>query len=249
VHVDLEVQQSEAVSVRVREELARRRVSRQWLADEAKISVSTLEKALSGRRPFTLATVIRIEEALGLHLRAPNAPAAAAEATPATAPEEMGAYSRPAVKWLEGEYLTIRRSFSDADAVFAYRTLIEWDDVKCHLSFKEAARLDSAFSQSGFVSFPNISGHIYLVTVEAGQYRLAVLGRPVNGGELNGILTTLVVGSGAQLLPAATPIVLRPLRTVSDPVTGLIAPGEGKYAEYRACIDKVSSSGFARLLK
>lgn len=248
MHVDLEVQQSEAVSVRVREELARRRVSRQWLADEAKISVSTLEKALSGRRPFTLATVIRIEEALGLHLRAPAVPAAAPEA-PATAPEEMGAYSRPAVRWLEGEYLTIRRSFGDADAVYSYRTVIEWDDVKCHLTFKEAARLDSAFSQTGFVSFPNISGHIYLVTIESGQYRMAVLGRPVNGGELNGILTTLVVGSGAQLLPAATPIVLRPLQAVSDPVTGVIAPGDAKYSEYQACIEKVTSSGFARLLK
>lgn len=39
------------VAVRVREEIARRRISRQLLADEARISLSTLEKALSSHRP------------------------------------------------------------------------------------------------------------------------------------------------------------------------------------------------------
>ena len=56
-------EQSRAVAAMVREELARRRISRQRLADQAKISISTLEKALAGRRPFTLATTIRLEEA------------------------------------------------------------------------------------------------------------------------------------------------------------------------------------------
>src|SRR5687767_8831345 len=104
VHSDIDIHQSEAVSVKVREELARRRVSRQWLADEAKISISTLEKALTGRRPFTLSTVIRLEEALGVQLRSAPAAARPAEGNPGTAPEEMGAYSRAAVKWLEGDY-------------------------------------------------------------------------------------------------------------------------------------------------
>src|SRR5437016_7286701 len=53
----------------VLEELARRRMSRRLLADQAKISISTLEKALSGRRPLTLATMVRLEEALGVSLR------------------------------------------------------------------------------------------------------------------------------------------------------------------------------------
>ena len=59
---------SRSVAALIREELARRRISRQRLADDAKISLSTLEKALSGRRPFTLATTIRLEEALGVPL-------------------------------------------------------------------------------------------------------------------------------------------------------------------------------------
>src|SRR6187431_3722810 len=58
----------------VLEELARRRLSRQQLAEMARISLSTLEKALSGRRPFTLATLVRLEQALGISLRRGSSP-------------------------------------------------------------------------------------------------------------------------------------------------------------------------------
>lgn len=61
--------QSRAIAEMIREELARRRISRQRLAEEARISLSTLEKALGGQRPFTLATTVRLEQALGLPLR------------------------------------------------------------------------------------------------------------------------------------------------------------------------------------
>ena len=78
-------EQSRSVASRVREELARRRISRQHLADQAKISISTLEKALAGRRPFTLATTIRLEEALGVSLRKGKADSAAPRSFPADA--------------------------------------------------------------------------------------------------------------------------------------------------------------------
>ena len=78
VDSQLSDEQSRAVAALVREELARRRISRQRLADQAKISISTLEKALSGRRPFTLATTIRLEEALGVAAAQANADRAAA---------------------------------------------------------------------------------------------------------------------------------------------------------------------------
>ena len=41
--IDREVDASESVALRVREELARRRLSRQWLADQARVSLSTIE--------------------------------------------------------------------------------------------------------------------------------------------------------------------------------------------------------------
>src|SRR5580704_19681074 len=86
---ELSEAQSRELAAKVREELARRRMSRQRLANDAKISVSTLEKALSGSRPFTLATIIRLEEALRIKLRAPGAKDKAADAPAAgSAPME-----------------------------------------------------------------------------------------------------------------------------------------------------------------
>jgi len=243
MHNELSAEGSQAVALIVREELARRRLSRQWLADAAKVSLSTLEKALAGSRPFTLATVVRLEGALGTSLR--HRPAADTVARP-FAPDAMGAYSRPAVQWLEGSYLTLRPSFSEADAVFAYLTSIGWDDAQGHLVFSEAARTDSQYEQKGFVSFPSISGAIYLVTISEGQYRVAILNRPVGGGGMSGILLTLAAGEGAQLTPAAVPIALVPTRLSADPQVGVIRKGDECFAEYRECVDRVTQRGYAR---
>lgn len=236
--------ESSATAMRIREELARRRLSRQWLADEARVSLSTLEKALSGQRPFTLATVVRLEGALGVALRPSKAPEQAAPDT-GLAPEDMGAYSRAAVHWLEGEYLTLRRSFSEAESIFAYRTLIEWhEDTHC-LSFSESSRLDRDFEQHGFVSFPHLSGHIYLVTNFEGQYRIAILGRPSRAGTLNGVLTTLAAGNGAQLIPASTPIALLPMSRRAEAEVGLIRPGDKCHIEYSEHVAAVRDRGYA----
>lgn len=242
MNAELTIEGSESVALIVREELARRRLSRQWLADEARVSLSTLEKALAGRRPFTLATVVRLEDALGTSLR--NRGTANGEPR-LLAPQSMGAYSRPAVQWLEGVYLTLRPSFSEEGAIFAYLTSISWDDEEGHLVFSEAARTDAEYAQKGFVSFPNISGAIYLVTIWQGQYRVALLNRP-SGRWLSGILLTLAAGEGAQLTPASLPIVLLPT-SIEDPKTvGLIKPGDQCYDEYRECVDRVTQRGYAR---
>lgn len=240
MQVDVEIEGGEAIALRVREELARRRLSRQWLADESRVSLSTLEKALSGRRPFTLATVVRLEDALGTSLRGVPKPAGHL-----FAPESMGAYARPAVQWLEGSYLTLRPSFSEAGSVFAYLTEIAWSDAKGHLVFSEAGRLDSQYEQKGFVSFPNLSGAIYLMTISDGQYRMALLNRPAGGGPISGILTTLAAGQGAQLIPAAVPLALVPMAGRSDPQLGVIRGGDPAFEEYRACVDRIVQRGFA----
>ena len=99
------------------------------------------------------------------------------------------------------------------------------------------------------MSFPHLSGHIYLVTVEQGQYRLAILGRPSAGGALHGVLTTLIAGEGAQLIPASAPIALVPIRPGAEPEFGLIKAGQTCFDEYRQRIERISSAGFARLLR
>src|SRR6476469_2505770 len=121
------------IAHKVREELARRRISRQALADLAKISISTLEKALAGRRSFTLATVIRLEDSLG-------------------------GYNHGAVRWLEGRYWTLRPVFRGDPGIFAYLTTITWEPACSCLVFSEGERGDG-HSQHGQVSMPHMSGH------------------------------------------------------------------------------------------
>jgi len=238
-------EQSRTIAALVREELARRRISRQLLADQAKISISTLEKALSGRRPFTLATTIRLEQALGVALRNNHAPA---PVTHGVAPDELGFYSRRAVQWIEGVYLTLRPSFGDKDAIYAYRTEISWDEASSRLTFKESERLDAAFTQNGVVSVPNPSGHIYLVTNVHGQYRLIIVARPTISGEMHGILTTLQVGRGAQLTPVAAPIALIPLAGLKEVQFGRVGPADACYAMYRKYLKRTVEEPFAVFL-
>jgi len=233
--------ENSAIASAVREELARRRMSRATLAAEARISLSSLEKALAGQRPFTDATVIRLEEALGKKLR---------QTSPAeVAPPTLGSYARAAVSWLEGDYLTLRPSGSDPSALYAYRTAIRWDHEKSHLVFSESERLDSAFTQKGDVSIPHQSGHIYLITNRHGQHRLAILARPTIDDEIHGLLTTLQQGRGAQLTPIAMPIVLvKRSRLGEDAATGKIGETHGCYRDYRTRLDRTLSDGFATLL-
>src|SRR4051794_34169704 len=155
---------SDPLTDRIREELGRRRATRQWLADEARISLSTLEKGLAGQRGFTTATLVRIESALGVPLRVRSR--GDDERGGAIAPDELGTYARPAVRWLEGDYLTVRPSFGVDGALCAYRTSILWDSGESHLVFRESERADAAYSQHGDVALPHQSGHIYLVTRE-----------------------------------------------------------------------------------
>ena len=231
----------------IAEELARRRMTRQQLAAIAKISLSTLEKALSGRRPFTLATLVRLEEALSVSLRQRNS-VPVNDLPTGLAHDGLGSYSRPAVAWMEGDYVTLRPSFSEPEAIYAYLTQIRWDQVASNLVFSESERIDAEYNQGGAVSAPHQSGHIYLVTNKHGQYRLIIVSRPTIRGELHGILTTLQVGRGAQLTPVATPIVLVPFKTLNDPEFGRIKKGHACYAPYRQLLKRTVEEPFALFL-
>ena len=236
------------IAFRLREEIARQRLSRARLAEAARLSISTLEKALSGRRRFTLATIVRLEDALGASLR--EGPAADPVADPAAfglAPPEMGSYARPAVQWIEGDYLTLRASFGHDGAVYAYRTEIRWSARKGHLVFAESDRLDTTFEQAGFVSMPHLSGHTYLMTSEAGQYRMIMLGRATREQRMFGLLSTLQVGKGSQLVPVSCPVALVPMEQVEEPAFGLLREDDAKCEEYRAVLDMAVSDDFCRL--
>jgi transcriptional regulator with XRE-family HTH domain len=242
-------EQSRSVATLIREELARRRMSRRQLADQARISISTLEKALSGRRPFTLATTIRLEEALGVSLRRNSVPLPSIAPPPSgLAPGDLGFYSRPAVAFIEGSYLTLRPSFGSKGAIYAYRTEITWDEASSSLIFRESERLDAVFSQEGSVSVPNQSGYIYLVTRRQGQYRLIIVARPTITHEMFGVITTLQVGRGAQLFPVSAPIAYVLMSTLPQAEFGLIEAGHPCFQLYRAYLRRTVDEQFALFL-
>lgn len=238
---ELSEAQSQAVAQLVLEELARRRISRKRLAADARISLSTLEKVLNGNRGFTLATLVRLEQALSVSLR-PAAKAPPGADRGVLAPAELGAYSRAAVHVLEGCYLTLRPSFEVVGAIYAYRTDIVWDGGK--LVFAEAERLDMANAQKGLVSVPIPSGHIYFLTNEEGQMRMAMLGRQLRSGAMYGLLATLHSGAGPHLQPVATPLALVPLG--EGMAFGRFAEGDAHHGEYRQHLMRTLEGGFAR---
>lgn len=240
---------NEILAERVREEIARRHLSRQALAANAKISLSTLEKALSGRRPFTLASVVRLEEVLGVTLRPKHVNGVAGTTSPGTAPDELGNYARAAVAWLEGAFLTLRPSLGERGAIYAYRTDVTWDATAARLTFSEKERMDADFSQYGSVSVPQQSGHIYFVTNRHGQYRLILVARPVITGEMHGIITTLQAGRGSHLSPVSMPIVFQPIKDGGAQLHfGRIARGHPAFARYSALLRKTVADDFATLL-
>jgi transcriptional regulator with XRE-family HTH domain len=246
----LSAEQSNQIAETIREEIARRRISRQTLAEQAKLSLSTLEKALGGRRPFTLATTVRLEQALGVPLRkaeSPPAPAVIA-INGEVASDSLGAYSHRAVTWLEGTYLTLRPSFGDKDAIFAYYTEIAWDQTASCLGFRESERLDAAYGQFGEVAVPNQSGFIYLVTNRHGQYRVITVSRPTRLGEMYGIITTLLAGRGSQLTPIAAPIVFLPIKNIERPMVGRISANDANHAIYREHLRRTIDEPFALFL-
>lgn len=239
------------VADRIREEMARRRMSRQGLADLSRISLSTLEKALSGKRSFTLPTLVRVEQALGISLRLPDArlpqQEAPVTASPTgTAPDELGSYSRQSVSWLEGRYLTLRPGFTRPEAVYAYLTTIVWDEAKSCLVFHESARQDAKYAQTGVVAAPYLSSHIYLVTNDRGQFRTLTLGRPTQDRVMHGILNTLLAGDGTQLVPIACPVVLRFITQEDSPALGELLPGCADHKAARALLEATIACGFAR---
>jgi transcriptional regulator with XRE-family HTH domain len=253
----LSTEQSQQVAETIREEIARRRISRQALAEQAKLSLSTLEKVLGGRRPFTLATTVRLEQALGVSLRkTPDktqdktrdlaAPVIAVNGD--VAPDSLGAYSRRAVTWLEGVYVTVRPSFGDKEAIYAYRTEIAWEAAVSSLVFREGERTDAAYTQFGEVAVPNQSGFIYLVTNRHGQHRLITVSRPTILGEMYGIITTLLAGRGSVLTPIAAPIAFVPARMIPSPTVGRISSGDANYAVYREHLRRTIDEPFAMFL-
>jgi hypothetical protein len=117
------------------------------------------------------------------------------------------------------------------------------------LIFRESDRVDAEFSQQGLVSVPHQSGHIYLVTNRQGQYRLVIISRPTINGEMFGIMTTLRVGRGSELMPVSTPIAYVPSNALPKAEFGRIAVGHSCHQQYRKILRRTVEESFALFLQ
>src|SRR5262249_46480514 len=145
-------------------------------------------------------------------------------------------------------YVTLRPSFGDKDAIFAYRTEIVWDPKVSSLVFHEGERTDAAYEHAGEVAVPHQSGFIYLVINRHGQHRVITVSRPTVAGEMSGIISTLRAGPGSQLTPIAAPIAFVPARNIADSAIGRIPPDHANYALYRQHLRRTVDEPFALFL-
>jgi hypothetical protein len=123
-----------------------------------------------------------------------------------------------------------------------------WDEPSSRLVFREAQRMDAAFTQYGEVAVPNQSGHIYLVTNRHGQHRLITVSRPMINGEMYGVIATLLAGRGSLLTPIAATIALLPAKNAPYATYGRIALDDARGTLYRDHLQRVTSEPFAMFL-
>jgi hypothetical protein len=87
------------------------------------------------------------------------------------------------------------------------------------------------------------------VTNRQGQYRLVIISRPTINGEMFGIMTTLRVGRGSELMPVSGPIAFAPLDSLSKAEFGRIPVGHACHQQYSKLLRRTVEESFALFLQ
>jgi hypothetical protein len=85
------------------------------------------------------------------------------------------------------------------------------------------------------------------MTSAAEQYRMIMRGRATREKRMFGLLSTLQVGAGSQLVPVASPIALVQLGQIESPHFGLVRAGDAMAGEYRGILDSALAQDFCRM--
>lgn len=233
---------SEAIEI-IRRALDARRMSRAQLADQARISLDTLNKCLSGKRELTPRILIPVGQVLGVAFERPPV----TTMSPVIAPEALGAYTRVGVRWLEKRYLSLRPAFQRDCVVLASALDIHWSDEEGCLVYLQRPSFQGPVIARGKVSISTQSGHISLVASTLGHFELTILARPAEDGRLQGIVT-MYFHRRDVLIPGCGPLVLVPIAD-SDPTTpfcGEIDRDHSRYGQYSRLLEMVELQGFAK---
>jgi transcriptional regulator with XRE-family HTH domain len=240
---------------RIRTAMIEKKITQAELADAADCHEKTVQNLLNGR-PVRDQTLFDVCMVLGLDFdevktaikggAGPEGPPVKGEAR-GIAPVYMGAYTREAVDYYIGSYLTLRPSFSLTATVVAYRTDITWDEEWPSLVFQERDRPDQPYSHHGRLYIPASSNFIHLVSLTKGAMRAVLVSQLDRLGHMRGLITTLNK-QRALLMPVAAPIVYVRRDQFGAPALGEIKEGSAAYREYRQLLTETVESSYARLV-
>ncbi len=178
--------------------MQREHLSQKQLADRAKLSPSTVYRALQG--DFSDKTLKSIEKALNLQLSQEKT------VSEKFSDKEYGAYSREVYAHYEGLYKCIRPLFTKEDHVIVYYMRTYWSEEEGCFLFSE---INDNYAHSGKIFIPPNVPFLHFLTSETGSLRLITACHlPGNVNILRGIVLTLAHPSRMDFLPGAAEILM-----------------------------------------
>jgi transcriptional regulator with XRE-family HTH domain len=190
------------IVARIRDELARRGWSQARLAEHALLGDATIFRFFRG--DYTVKTLRRVEQALGLDL---DAEKSRGHEESRVANVVNGGYHRDLYGYYEGEYICLRPAFVEPDHYTVYQMDIYWSDIGPGLMFRDK---NPGYEQGGQIMVPIGTPFLHFLTMSSGSARLMTVYHMARGKSvMRGLsLTISNLGAGADLHPAATPILI-----------------------------------------
>ena len=222
----------------IRTYMARERISRDEFAQRAKLGKSTIDKLVTGL--FSERTILQIEARLNIRLRGSEA---------ASAPAELGAYTREEGSYFLGEYTFARPSFQEEGVIQAFHMEIIWGSNPRVLQLQERERNDGIAPQLGTIHIPRGSSHLFILSNENGWLQTTIVSQLNVLKQMKGIMLTVGHAFGNLYVPVAVPVVLSKVDKVETRMIGRIISGSPMFDAYHAELSSVEADSFAKWIR
>ena len=219
----------------IREHMTRARLSREAFAFKTKLGKSTVDKLLIGL--FSSRTLSIVEETLQVRFRH-------FDVVEAKADEGLGGYSRSDVSIYEGPYLFVRPSFKEEKVILAFQMSIVWDEATAGLSLRQAGESDHP--QSGAISIPKVSFHLFIYSSDLSCTRHLILSRLDAELKMRGLMLTLANTFANSYVPVSVPVVLMKLPNEDQSAYGRLDSNHAMYSRYKQELALAEERGFVQ---
>ncbi len=191
---------TDPVVARIRDEIARKGWPQTKLAEKALLGDATIFRFFRG--DYTIKTLRRLEQALGIDIEGENT---RADVVNMVANISHGGYNKQLYDYYEGDYICLRPAFVDADRYMIYQMEIYWSDIGPGLMFRDK---NPGYEQGGQILVPIGTSFLHFLTMSSGSARLMTMYHMARGKKvMRGLsLTISSQVQGTDLHPAATPI-------------------------------------------